>query len=122
MPTGFRPPPFNDLIIYQLHIGVFYATEGGHDIRKNRVAKFLDVLGHLEHLAALGVNAILCLPVVEWQGQHSRGYNNTDFFSAEMDYALRPEELTPYLLCPDQRPPASKGPGGAEPAGPAGPG
>ena len=95
--TGFRPPPFNDLIIYQLHIGVFYATQGSHDIRKNRVSKFLDVLGRIEHLAALGVNAILCLPVVEWQGQHSRGYNNTDFFSPEMDYALRPEELTPYL-------------------------
>ncbi|MBI3463004.1 MAG: 1,4-alpha-glucan branching protein, partial [Planctomycetes bacterium] len=93
----FRPPPFHELIIYQLHIGVFYASDGENDIRRNRVSKFLDVLDRLEYLAALGVNAVQPLPVVEWQGTHSRGYNNTDFFSPEMDYALAPEELEPYL-------------------------
>src|SRR5215470_8568963 len=40
--AGFRPPAFNDLIIYQLHIGVFYARDNGVDIRANRVSKFLD--------------------------------------------------------------------------------
>jgi 1,4-alpha-glucan branching enzyme len=95
--AGFRPPPFNELILYQLHIGVFYASRDGQDIRHNRVSKFLDVLDRLEYLRDLGVNAIQPLPVVEWQGQHSNGYNNTDFFSPEMDYALAPEELEPYL-------------------------
>src|SRR3954470_15746855 len=65
----FRPPAFNDLILYQLHIGVFYAASGdGQDIRHGRVSKFLDVLGRLEYLVELGVNAIQPLPVVEWQG------------------------------------------------------
>ncbi|MGH6906007.1 MAG: alpha amylase C-terminal domain-containing protein, partial [Geminicoccaceae bacterium] len=95
--AGFRPPPFHELIVYQLHIGVFYASDGQRDIRANRVSKFLDVLGRLEYLADLGVNAIQPLPVVEWQGSNSRGYNNTDFFSPEMDHALAPEELAPYL-------------------------
>ncbi|HEX2078478.1 MAG TPA: alpha-amylase family glycosyl hydrolase [Longimicrobium sp.] len=94
---GFRPPPFHELILYQLHIGVFYAVRDGRDVRPRRVSKFLDVLDRLEYLAALGVNAIQPLPVVEWQGTRSRGYNNTDFFSPEMDYALDPEELPPYL-------------------------
>ncbi|HYX23168.1 MAG TPA: alpha amylase C-terminal domain-containing protein [Thermoanaerobaculia bacterium] len=94
---GFRPPAFGDLILYQLHIGVFYASQNGRDVRPRRVSKFLDVLGRLEYLAELGVNAIQPLPVVEWQGMFSRGYNNTDFFSPETDYALPPQELGPYV-------------------------
>jgi 1,4-alpha-glucan branching enzyme len=96
--AGFRPPAFSDLIVYQFHIGVYYAVdEQGRDIRRDRVSKFLDVLGRLEHLADLGVNAVQPLPVVEWQGTASRGYNNTDFYSPEMDYALAPDEIGPYL-------------------------
>jgi len=94
---GFRPPVPNNLILYQLHIGVFYASRDGQDIRHGRVSKFLDVLGRLEYLAELGVNAIQPLPVVEWQGMLSRGYNNTDFFSPETDYTLSPTELGPYV-------------------------
>ncbi|GAC1447988.1 MAG: alpha-amylase family glycosyl hydrolase [Isosphaeraceae bacterium] len=96
---GFRSPHFNDLIIYQFHIGVFFAQDDqGNDIRKDRVGKFLDVLDRLDHLVALGVNAIQPLPVVEWQGEASRGYNNSDFFSPEIDYAAEAEEIrTRYL-------------------------
>jgi len=94
---GFQPPPFHELIIYQFHVGVFYANDGNKDIRKDRVSKFLDVLDRLEYLAALGVNAVQPLPVVEWQSEHSRGYNDTDFFSPEMDYALTPQEVAAYL-------------------------
>jgi 1,4-alpha-glucan branching enzyme len=95
--AAFRPPAFNDLIIYQLHVGVFYAQRGATDIRKNRVSKFLDVIDRIEYLASLGVNAIQLLPVVEWQGMTSRGYNNTDLFSPEMDYCVPPDELGSYL-------------------------
>jgi 1,4-alpha-glucan branching enzyme len=94
---GFSTPRFNDLIIYQLHIGVFYAVRDGIDIRANRVSKFLDAVDRIEYLASLGVNAIELLPVVEWQGEASRGYNNTDFFSPEMDYCVPPGDLDTYL-------------------------
>src|SRR5207249_7053584 len=57
---GFRAPDFNDLIIYQLHVGVFNGPN-----RPSRVAKFLDVLGKVDYLAALGINAVLLLPIVE---------------------------------------------------------
>jgi 1,4-alpha-glucan branching enzyme len=93
----FVPPRFNDLIIYQFHIGVFYAERDGVDIRANRVSKFLDVVDRIEYLASLGVNAIQPLPVAEWQGETSRGYNNTDFFSPEMDYCVSPHDLGDYL-------------------------
>jgi 1,4-alpha-glucan branching enzyme len=35
--------------------------------------------------------------VVEFQGAYSLGYNGTDLFSPEMDYAVQPAELDPYL-------------------------
>jgi 1,4-alpha-glucan branching enzyme len=95
--ASFSPPTFNDLIIYQLHVGVFYAQREQVDIRKDRVSKFLDVIDRIEYLSALGVNAIQPLPVVEWQGSTSRGYNNTDFYSPEMDYCVPPQELKYYL-------------------------
>ena len=95
---GFRPPAFNDLMIYQFHIGVFYATDAqGRDIRSGRVSKFLDVVDRIKYLADLGINAIMPLPFVEFQGENSKGYNGTDLFSPEMDYAVDIADLDPYL-------------------------
>ena len=95
---GFRPPPFNDLLVYQLHVGVFFAEDDqGQDLRPGRVAKFLDVVDRLPYLADLGVNAIMPLPFAEFQGENSKGYNGTDLFSPEMDYAVDAVDLDPYL-------------------------
>lgn len=95
---GFRAPAFNDLVLYQFHIGVFYARDSqGRDIRQNRVSKFLDVLDRIEYLADLGVNALQPLPVVEFQGEWSLGYNGSDLFSPEMDYCVDPADLAPYV-------------------------
>jgi 1,4-alpha-glucan branching enzyme len=44
--AGFITPAFNNLVVYQFHVGVFYARDaGGRDIRPSRVAKLLDALG-----------------------------------------------------------------------------
>lgn len=95
---AFTPPPFNDMIIYQFHIGVFYARdEKGNDIRQNRTAKFLDVLSRIEYLADLGVNTLMPLPFTEFHGPTSRGYNETDLFSPEMDYSVNGNDLDRYL-------------------------
>jgi 1,4-alpha-glucan branching enzyme len=96
--AGFRPPPFNDLIVYQFHIGVFYAKDdAGKDIRPNRVGKILDVVDRIEYFVDLGVNALMPLPFQEYQGENSLGYNGTDLFSPEMDYSVLPADLEPYL-------------------------
>jgi 1,4-alpha-glucan branching enzyme len=95
---GFRPPGFSDLIIYQFHIGVFYAKDpAGKDIRPHRVCKILDVVDRIEYFADLGVNAVMPLPFQEYQGENSLGYNGTDLFSPEMDYSVPAAELPPYL-------------------------
>ncbi len=78
--------------MYQFHVGTWYGPN-----RRQRVAKFLDVLDRLEYLADLGVNAIEPLPIVEYSTPRSMGYNGSDLFSPEMDYQVPPAELDGYL-------------------------
>ncbi len=79
--TGFRPPAFNDLIVYELHVGTYSIKPGKPG------GCFLDVLQRVPYLAALGVNAIELLPVQEFETEFSLGYNGTDYYSPENDYA-----------------------------------
>ena len=88
---AWTPPRFEDLIVYQLHVGVFSPRRPGEP------AKLLDAVQRVPYLAALGVTAIQPLPVVEFQGEWSLGYNGTDLFSPEMDYCVDPADLPPYL-------------------------
>lgn len=96
---GFRPPPFHELVIYQLHVGAFYGVDGeGRDTREN-VARFLDVVTRIPYLRDLGVNAVQLLPIQEFPWDNSLGYNNVDFFSPEMAYQVEEhEELERYLV------------------------
>src|SRR5262245_32590722 len=89
--TGYRTPAFNDFVIYQLHVGAFSTP------RFPATGAFLDVVDKVPYLAALGVTAIQLLPVQEFPGNFSLGYNGTDYFSPEMAYAVRDSDLQPYL-------------------------
>ncbi len=91
-------PATADLIVYQFHVGVFSASDPlGHDRRAHRTAKLLDAVQRVPYLAGLGVTAVQPLPVNEFQGEWSLGYNGTDLFSPEMDYCVDPRALPPYL-------------------------
>ncbi len=95
---NYQPSHQAELIIYQLHIGVFYARDAaGNDLRSQRVSKYLDVADRIPYLADLGVTAIMPLPFAEFPGENSLGYNGTDMFSPEMDYAVSGADLPIYL-------------------------
>ena len=96
---GFRAPEFRDLILYQLHIGAYYAVDAqGHDKRRG-VAKFLDLLDRVDYLRDLGINGVQFLPIQEFPSQTSRGYNGLDLYSPEMDYHVADDgELNRYLV------------------------
>jgi 1,4-alpha-glucan branching enzyme len=81
---GFRPPPFHELRIYQLHVGSWFSLSG-----PGVGGTFLDVASKLPYLARLGINAIQFLPVVEYPTEFSLGYNGVDYFSPETDYGVR---------------------------------
>jgi 1,4-alpha-glucan branching enzyme len=91
--AGFEPPRFNSIVLYQLHVGAYYSTDAANkDRRKNQPGRFLDVLFRVEYLAALGVNAVQLLPIVEFSSERSLGYNGLDHFSPEMDYTVAPDD------------------------------
>ena len=45
----------------------------------------------------LGVTALQLLPIQEFQTRFSLGYNGTDYFSPEMDFAVADADLGPYV-------------------------
>jgi 1,4-alpha-glucan branching enzyme len=91
--AGFRPSPFSSIVLYQLHVGAYYSTDAaGNDRRRNQPGRFLDVLFRVDYLAALGVNAVQLLPIVEFSSERSLGYNGLDYFSPEMDYTVAPDD------------------------------
>ncbi len=95
---GFRTPEFRDLILYQLHIGTYYAVDAqGHDKRRG-VGKFLDLLDRVDYLRDLGINGVQLLPIQEFPSETSRDYNGLDLYLPEMDYHVADDgELSRYL-------------------------
>lgn len=92
--AGWRPPPFHELILYQLHVGVFW----GADPEAPHYGKFLDVAARLPYLRALGINAIQLLPLQEYDGDFGLGYAGLDYFSPEMVYQVEDQaELARHL-------------------------
>ncbi len=76
----FTPPPLNELVIYELHAGTFAATQDG------QVADLGDLADRLSHVVRLGVNALQIMPVAEFAGDYSWGYNPAHIFAVESAY------------------------------------
>lgn len=75
--NGFKGVAQNDLIIYELLLRDFTGTEGnslGNGTVRGAIEK-------LDYLKELGVNAIELLPIMEFNGNNSWGYN-TNFYMA----------------------------------------
>jgi malto-oligosyltrehalose trehalohydrolase len=70
---GIRP--LNQLVIYELHVGNF-SPEG----------TFQGVTDRLDYIASLGVDAIEIMPIQEFPGDISWGYNPAYFFAPETSY------------------------------------
>ena len=72
------PVTQSELVIHQLHVGAFHDPPGG-----GSPGKFTDVIAKLDHLTNLGINAIELLPISEFPGDYSWGYNPADIFAVE---------------------------------------
>ena len=90
--SGYVTPPFHEFVIYQLHVGTFFTPN-----LPRKGGTFLDVARKLPHLADLGVTALQLMPIQEFQTSFSLGYNGTDYFSPEMDFAVADADLAPYV-------------------------
>ena len=72
---SLMPPTLNDLFIYELHIGTFNTTGSS--------SKFLAATNKLDYLKSLGVNAVEVMPIAEFPGDNSWGYNPAQLFAVE---------------------------------------
>jgi 1,4-alpha-glucan branching enzyme len=90
--SAFVTPDFSNMIVYQLHVGVYSQGAPGQD------GTFLDVIGQIQYLQALGINVLQPLPVDEFETQPSMGYNGADYFSPDSRYGVTdPTALGNYL-------------------------
>ena len=81
---GFSPPPFEEMVIYQLHVGTF---SGRYDGGTNRPGSYRDVVDlHLDHLVDLGVNVVQLMPITEFPWDWSAGYNPISAYAPEWIY------------------------------------
>ena len=89
----WKPPLFHELLIYQLHVGVWYVPYDRYN------GTFLDIIDRLPYLKSLGINAIQPLPIGEFPTMFSLGYNGVDIFSGETDYGVKNDDpqLPKYL-------------------------
>ncbi len=78
----FIPPPQEELVIYEMHIGTFNKPESGG----GAVGTFARAIERLDDVALLGVNAVKVMPVAQFPGDHSWGYNPSDPFAVESAY------------------------------------
>ena len=82
---AFKLAPWNEVVIYELHVGTFNDEE---DV--DHPGMFASVSARLGHLKKLGVNAIQIMPVGEFAGERSWGYNPAHIFSVELAYGGAP--------------------------------
>ena len=80
--AGYSTPPWNELVIYELHVGSFQFDPNSRSGRGN----FQTVIGKLDYLRDLGINAIQLLPADEFPGDISWGYNPSHIFAIEESY------------------------------------
>jgi 1,4-alpha-glucan branching enzyme len=76
----FKAPLMNEMVIYEMHIGSFNRpTEGG-------VGTFATAIEKLGYLRDLGINTIEIMPIAEFAGDLSWGYNPACPYAVESAY------------------------------------
>ena len=76
----FASPDFNHQVIYELHIGTFNVPAG------QQHGTYRSAVDRLDALATLGVNMIEVMPIAEFPGDRSWGYNPAGPFAVESSY------------------------------------
>jgi len=87
----FTPPANEDLLIYELHLRDFLET-----------SSYQVLIDTLDYLQRLGINAIELMPVSEFEGNDSWGYNPS-FHMALDKYYGSPEDFKQFIDAAHQR-------------------
>lgn len=77
----FTSPSLHEMVIYEMHIGTFGKKEGA-----SGPGNIEGAIQRLSYLKELGVNAVEIMPLAEFAGGYSWGYNPAHIFAVESDY------------------------------------
>jgi 1,4-alpha-glucan branching enzyme len=77
---NFTMASWNELVIYEMHIGTFNVKKEGQP------GTFTSAIEKLPYLEKLGINAIEVMPIMEFSGDFSWGYNPDHPFAIEGVY------------------------------------
>lgn len=78
--NGFITPWWNQVVMMEVHVGTFFDSPGGSP------GNFTTALSKLDYLRDLGINAIQLMPIQEFAGDFSWGYNPSQIFAVESAY------------------------------------
>jgi hypothetical protein len=95
-PSGFRMPPWDELVIYELHVGTFNDAPGGAP------GGFQSVAARLDYLRNLGINAVELMPSAEFATDFSWGYNPAHIFTIESAFG-GPDALKTLIRAAHER-------------------
>ncbi|QDU78126.1 1,4-alpha-glucan branching enzyme GlgB [Bremerella volcania] len=93
---NYRLPAWNDIVLYEMHLGTFNRSE------EDTVGTFRDAIKRLDHLVKLGVNVVQLMPLAEFAGDISWGYNPAQIFAVESGYG-GPQGLKRFVKAAHQR-------------------
>ncbi|MGO9988671.1 MAG: alpha-amylase family glycosyl hydrolase [Steroidobacteraceae bacterium] len=79
---NYSTPAWNEMVIYEMHIRTFLYSADGID----GAGSFKSAITKLDYLKDLGVNVIELLPIGEFIGDISAGYNPAYIFAIEDEY------------------------------------
>lgn len=88
--TSFTAPGWTDMIIYEMHIGTFNDTAGGAP------GTWSSAISKLDHVEDMGFNAIELMPIAEFAGDFSWGYNPAHPFAPESIYGT-PTDMKDFV-------------------------
>jgi 1,4-alpha-glucan branching enzyme len=77
---SFSTPSWDDLVIYEMHIGTYNDSPGGNP------GTWASAISKLDHLEDMGINMVELLPVAEFAGDFSWGYNPAHLFAPDSIY------------------------------------
>ena len=83
--TSYQRPPQNELVIYELLVRDWVEDHS-----------YQTVIDSLDYFTRLGVNAIELMPVMEFEGNISWGYNPSFFFAADKYYGTE-DDLRAFI-------------------------
>ncbi len=90
--TDFKGAEKDNLVIYELLFRDFTGTEGA--AKGNGTVR--QAIGKLDYLKNLGVNAIELLPINEFNGNNSWGYNPNFYFAIDKAYGT-PQDYKEFI-------------------------